>query len=46
MRTIRDRSAQVLITAEMVSNSCDIEVLDIHKLDTSHSFSNKDVAWN
>lgn len=46
MRTIRDRSAQVLITAEMVQNSCDIEVLDIHKLDTSHALSNKDVAWN
>lgn len=46
MRTIRDRSVPVMLTAEMVQNSCDIEVLDIHKLDTSRALSNKDIAWN
>lgn len=46
MRTIQDRSVPVMIAAEMAANSDGLKLLDIHKLDTSHTLSNKDVAWN
>ena len=46
MRTIRDKSVPVMTTTEMTAESDGIKVLDIHRLDTSRTLRNEDLACN